>query len=571
MPRRFLPIFLVVLSLGATRAVAELDIRGVDGELAQNVRAYASIASEACDASQWVIRRRFGKLEQEAREALQPFGFYSPTISASLDVGDDCWHVVLTVDAGEPVRYRTIDVQITGDAAADPAFDTAEILPLIGEPLGHDEYESLKRFLLVRAADRGYLDAAFSENRLDVWPEERAADVALHFDSGTRYRISEVIHEQSFLDPRIVEAYIDLEPGATYDSEDLGRAYNDLSDSAYFGRIDVVADTDAAENGTVPIRITLEPGTRIEYTIGVGASTDTGPRFRTGFRNNRINRRGHRLISDLGASEVIQGIATEYRIPLADPREEWFSFTGSYINENNDTFESEIQRLGVRWTKSMSSRWLRTLSLDFDRERYTVGQAVDTTRFIVPGIAFDQKLSDRDLFPRRGHRLNIEFSGTDESLGSTTRYLQARARGRLIRSIGDKHRLLMRLDAGWTDTSDFDQLPPSVRFFAGGDDSVRGFDYESLGPVDADGNVIGGEFLLTGSLEVERHLRGNFYGALFVDAGNAFNGSDPDIQTGAGLGLKWRSPLGPIRFYIGYPVSADDGSVRFHLRLGADL
>ncbi|MEM9689735.1 MAG: autotransporter assembly complex family protein [Pseudomonadota bacterium] len=571
MPEIRWPLAIIASGLAWTSANAQLEIRGIDGELERNVRAFASIAAEACDASPWLLRRRFRELGKETRKALEPFGYYAPTVSTELSFGETCWQATLTVEPGEPVRYRGIHFNVLGEAADDPVFDAGAVLPTTGDILRHADYEALKRFLQVRAADRGYLDAQFVENRLDVWPEEGAVDVTLNFDSGSRYRIRDVIYEQSFLDPQIVDAYIDLEAGSTYDSEDLARAYNDLSDSAYFGRVDVVADVDAADNGTVPIRISLEPGTRIEYTVGAGASTDTGPRFRTGFRNNRINRRGHRLLADFGGSEVIQGISTEYRIPLADPRKEWFSFTGLYVNEDNDTFESTIQRLGLRWTKAMRSRWLRTLSLDFDRESFTVAETTDTTRFVVPGIAFDQKISDRDLFPGKGRRLNVELRGTDESIGSTTAYLQARARGTLIRSLGDSNRFLLRVDAGWTEASDFSQLPPSVRFFAGGDDSVRGFDYESLGPVDDDGNVVGGEYLLVGSFEYERHLRGNFYGAVFVDTGNAFNGDEPDLQTGAGLGLKWRSPLGPIRFYIGYPVSDDDGSVRFHLRLGADL
>jgi translocation and assembly module TamA len=110
-----------------------------------------------------------------------------------------------------------------------------------------------------------------------------------------------------------------------------------------------------------------------------------------------------------------------------------------------------------------------------------------------------------------------------------------------------------------------------VRFFAGGDESVRGYDYESLGPKDADGNVIGGTNLLVASIEYERHVSGNFYGAVFVDAGNAFDNTDFDPETGVGIGVKWRSPIGLVRLYLGYPVTADDGKVRFHLRLGADL
>ena len=125
---------------------------------------------------------------------------------------------------------------------------------------------------------------------------------------------------QSFLDPEVARGYIDIEPGTPYDSAYLARAQRDLAESAYFGSVDIVPDLARAANGRVPIRITLQPGIRIEYTVGVGASTDTGARFRAGFRNNRLNSSGHRIISDLNVSTVIQGVTAEYRIPRRDPR-----------------------------------------------------------------------------------------------------------------------------------------------------------------------------------------------------------------------------------------------------------
>ena len=567
--RRLTLALLLLPSIGA----AELAVSGVDQDLERNVRAFVSLAGEDCDTEDWLVRRRFRNVESEAREALEPFGFYAPQITSALNLDEPCWRATITIAPGEPVRYREVRLLIEGAAAADPIFEALKqpqaLVP--GAVLRHADYDRLKRSLQVRAADRGYVEARFLENRLDVWPEQHAADVVLHFDSGPRYRFGEIEYEQSFLEPAIVAGYLDLERGALFDSADLAAAHRDLADSAYFGNIDILADVENAANGEIPIRIVLQPGTRIEYTVGVGASTDTGARFRAGFRNNRLNKSGHRIITDLGISPVVQGLTAEYRIPLSDPRREWFSVTGALSNEETDTFDNEAQRLGLRWTKTISEKWLRTLSLDASNESFAVGEDVDTTRFIVPGIAFDQKISDRDVFPAYGRRLGAEIRGTDEALGSTASYVQATAWIRWIHSFGKKNRILARLNAGTTSSTDFDELPPSVRFFAGGDESVRGYDYNSLGPEDDDGNVIGGDNLLVASLEYERHLRGNFYGAIFVDAGNAFNGTDVDPEVGAGLGLKWRSPLGPIRLYLGYPVTADDQSVRVHLRLGADL
>lgn len=565
-------LFLVVLLLPSVLA-AELAITGVDGELERNVRTFATIASESCDAEAWLVRRRFRALESEARKALEPFGYYEPTITTSLSRDEDCWSATVAIDPGAPVLLRRVDIRVDGAAASDPSFQAlVDLSPLTqGKTLRHVDYENLKKSLQIRAAARGYFEAAYTQSQLDVWPEDGAADITLHFSSGPRYRISEIRQEQGFIDPAMVTAYLDLEVGAYFDSADLARAYRDLSDSAYFGQIEVSPDLATAAEGQVPVGVILEPGTRIEYTIGVGASTDFGPRFRSGFRNNRINRKGHRLISDLGIAEEIQGLAIEYRIPLRDPRREWFSVTGGYLNEEIDTFENETERVGIRWSKAMSDTWLRTLSVDASRESFEIGEDIDTARSIVPAINFDHKRSDRDIFPRQGRRLGFEVRGTDEAIGSSMSYVQATAWMRWIRSFGQHNRLLARLNAGVTGSSDFSKLPPSVRFFAGGDESVRGFDYDTLGPTDAEGNVIGGNNLLVASLEYERHLKGNFYGALFVDAGNAFDDTDFTAEVGAGIGIKWRSPLGPLRLYLGYPVSDDEESLRVHLRLGADL
>ena len=110
-----------------------------------------------------------------------------------------------------------------------------------------------------------------------------------------------------------------------------------------------------------------------------------------------------------------------------------------------------------------------------------------------------------------------------------------------------------------------------MRFFAGGDQSIRGYDYHSLGPEDADGNVIGGSSLLTGSIEYEHRLFGNYYGAAFVDAGNAFDGTDLNAVVGAGVGIKWRSPIGPIRLYVAHPFSLDETGIKLHVSVGVDL
>jgi len=149
--------------------------------------------------------------------------------------------------------------------------------------------------------------------------------------------------------------------------------------------------------------------------------------------------------------------------------------------------------------------------------------------------------------------------------------VQATALGKWIWSLPRGQRILIRTQLGATAEREFEELPASVRFFAGGDNSVRGYSFEELGPVDADGNVIGGSSLATGSFEFEQPLRARWSMAFFVDSGNAFERSEMDAKTSVGLGGRWQSPLGPIRIDLALPLEDDHDDWRVHITLGPDL
>jgi translocation and assembly module TamA len=167
--------------------------------------------------------------------------------------------------------------------------------------------------------------------------------------------------------------------------------------------------------------------------------------------------------------------------------------------------------------------------------------------------------------------LSLELRAATDAVLSDTSFLQAIARGKWIWSSPRGRRFLVRGDIGVTAQSDFADLPASVRFFAGGDNSVRGYEFDALGPVDAAGQVIGGSALATGSFEFEQPLTARWSMALFVDSGNAFEGSHIDARTGAGLGARWQSPLGPIRLDLAHPLDDDTTRWRLHVSLGPDL
>ena len=566
-------LFLWPLLLLGPPAHAELEIKGISGDLEQNVRAFVELGREACDAPQWRVNRRFRAATRQAASALEPYGYYNPDVRAELAFGERCWTATLAIRPGPRVTYRHVDVRVSGDATDDPGFTGYE-QPLglqSGKPLVHQAYENFKEMLQVRAAERGYIEARFTESSFEIWPDELAADVRLQFESGPRYRFGDVRIAQSGLDERLIQRYLDLPYDEPYDGRKLTDAYRALSNSGYFSRILVTPEYDEAADGRIPISVDLQPGDRIEYNIGAGYATDTGMRFRLGVRNRRVNTEGHRLDADLRYSKVRTGILAEYRKPLRNPRTEWMSYTGAIESETTDTSESDLIRAGVRRSRQFAPNWLRTASLDVNYESFLIGTVDDNSLLVLPAIAFDNKEADQDLHPTHGRRLGLELRGTHRAIGSSTNFLQVVGRARFIRSFGTDSRLIARGTIGFTAKEEFDALPPSVRFFAGGDESIRGFNYKSLGPLDQDGNVVGGSNLLVASLEYERRLKGEFFGAVFVDGGNAFDGTEVDPAYGAGLGIKWRSPIGQLRFYLAHPLNKSDDSIKIHVSLGADL
>ena len=555
-------------------AWAQVSVSGLEGVLLDNALIHLSLDEEACDAPDWRIQERFSRAEQEIRSALEAFGYYSVAIVEQLELGETCWTATFDVEPGEPVRLRVVDVQIGGPASGDPVFPriVAGSALVAGEPLQHATYDQLKRRLIEVAQQRGYVEARFSASAIDVFPREGAADVTLHFESGPRYTFGDIQFSQDVLDRDLLDGYYVFRRGEPYDRARLTELYAALTDSGYFNAIEVRPQPPDAELKEISVLVTLSGVRRQAISYGLGFSTDTGPRFRFGRVNRRVNTRGAQSGVNGQLSPVVSEIGYNYRFPYGDPRSEWISLDAGVKREDTETATSDTLELGVRRVVARRSAWRETQFVDFMIEDFVVADTRSRTRLVTPGIGWLKVSADNTMRPSRGYRLGLEISAANESLGSDTSFAQIDATVKWIRSFSSNTRVLLRARLGFTWHSEFDELPPSVRFFAGGDNSIRGYKFESLGPVDADGDVIGGDRLAVASAEYEFRVSPNWSAAFFADAGNAFEGTDFETRTGAGFGLRWHSPVGPVRFDIAWPVGDELAKdPRLHVSLGADL
>jgi translocation and assembly module TamA len=561
------------MAAAAFPVFAEVSVSGVSGEVRDNVLLLLSLDAEPCDAPRRRIERAFEESIDSVRSALEAYGFYAPVISSDLQFGDDCWTAEYSIDPGEVVRLRNVNMQIGGEAAGDAAFttliDTSGIV--VGAPLEHGRYDALKSALRRLALERGYEDADFDEARIDVYADELAADVTLVFSSGERYRFGDVAIEQDVLDPALVGGYLQITPGDFYDSRRIANARLELVNSGYFDDVVVRPGTADRASKTIPIAVRLTPAPRKWVNYGVGFSTDTGPRLRFGRNIRRWNEAGHQLTFSALLSPVVTEVTSNYRMPHGNPRYEWLSFDGGVKREYTDTSKSRSLQFGARRVREGEGSWMRTQYTSLLVEDFDVGGQSGRSRLLMPGMQWSRLVADNAIRPDRGSKLEFDARGAGDSVGSDTTFVQIQAQGKWIWSLRNRARILVRGRGGRTWERAFEELPPSVRFFAGGDNSVRGYGFETLGPTNADGEVIGGSRLVTMSFEYEHPVRQLWSIALFADAGNAFNDSSWNLQRSVGIGARWQSPLGPIRVDLAQPLDGTTRDVRLHISLGPDL
>ena len=577
--------FCAVCSFWSGEALAEesveVEVSGLAEDLEKNVLAYLSIADlgkEGAEASQPDtennVRRLHGAARTEIERALQPFGYYEPAIRSTLQRADDGWLARYDVEAGPPTVVDAVEIRAVGDGAEDPSVGAAlasiEIAP--GQQVQHAKYEAAKQLLFDASRDAGYIDAIYRQAQIRVRRAERKADIQLVLDTGPKYFFGDIQIEQDILNPTFVERHVTIEPGEPFDSHRLIDLQLTLGDSGYFEEVTVDVRRDEAVDRRVPIVVHTTPRATQEYTVGVGAGTDTGPRLRFGTELRRLNRRGHRFNADVRVSGIATTGAAEYQIPVKNVATDTLRFRGSIGTREIGDLDTEQVSLGT----SLNDVWhgfQRRLYFTTERERWTENEQELTETVLYPGIQITSLtiLDAESLLTRKGYSWTTDVRGGSESLNSSASFLRLHVTGNFVVPLAERIRFLFRAEYGAIDVDDLSRLPPSQRFFAGGDRSVRGYRYEKLGPTDTTGAVAGGRYLVAANAEVDYLFFRNYGAAVFYDAGNAANEPWPDVKRSVGIGMRWRSPVGMLRIDIAHPQDDPDTDYRLHLSIGSDL
>ena len=599
--------------------VTKVDIDGLpDPEMVENVRASLSL-SDAIGKD--VSGRRLGYLlreaEAETREALEPFGYYSPTITLQRSdrdapEGDDAeppaaspppatdaatgdaqraaranrkLSVAIRVALGEPVRIRGFNVGVDGAGAGDKGVRAAlaAFAPRPGAVLEHARYESSKTQVGRALAAHGYFDADFSTHEVRVTRAEHAADIDLRWTSGERYALGDATFSQApkqVIRDKLLRKLVRWTPGDPYDEAELDRLRSSLTALDYFGLVDVSSKPEDAENGRVPVQVDLTPAPRSIYTTGLSYGTESGPGVRFGIERRYLNSRGHKALAQIDYARDRKTATVQYRVPAFAWLDGWYTASLQAADEQTDFLDTRR----VEFVASRSGQYNDYLNLvaalHFLRERWAFLDDSDPdappdyryATFVFPELRAEYIDVDNRLAPRRGLGGTLMLRGGG---GDGASFAQVDAGVQWFHGFDPESRLIVRGEIGHTFSGELLDMPPSLRFYAGGDRSIRGYGWREVGPrirnAAGDEFAVGARNLLTGSVEYERYFNGPWGAAVFVDSGSAFDGTTPDMHTGVGIGLRWRSPVGPVRIDIARGLNDPDSPFTIGLNIGSDL
>ncbi len=564
----------LVMSLSAAAlADARLDVQitPANPDLKANIEGYVG---ELGERNAQALRNFSLGAEQQAEKAAQALGYYQAQIDSEIQDGENP-RLVIKVLPGEPIRLRNVVVRVEGPAASLKAFKVPQSDALkTGAVLNHGHYEDAKRLIQNQASRYGFFSGRFTSQRLSIDPRAGVADIELVYDSGPRYSLGKVMFSgDSPFDEDLLKRMVPFKENTPYDSQLIAELNQAMQASGYFEGVRVDAAPTAAVGQVIPVTVQLETRKPRTMGLGLGFSTDVGPRGRANWTRHWANAQGHSYGFESEISAPRQNVGLWYDVPLDPPLTDKLRFAGGYQYEEiagTDSL-SKLLTVGPEWHSKLPSGWERVISLKWQREEYRLGDDSGLSTLLMPGISYSYLRSDDRIDPHKGYRLQFDAQVAKEGAGSDANLIRGNVLLKGLTTVAQNHRFLGRVQFGGNFTDGYTSIPPSLRFFAGGDQSVRGYDYQTLSPTNSDGDRIGGRYMVAGSVEYQYSIAEKWRLATFVDQGNSFNNLDlPSLKTGVGFGVRWVSPVGPLRLDLAHPLD-DDGGVRLHFSMGPEL
>ncbi|HET8705279.1 MAG TPA: autotransporter assembly complex family protein [Pseudomonadales bacterium] len=547
-------------------AQANVKIEGVSAELEKNIRAHLGEVSDSTLGKPKTLRRMVSEAVVSASKGL---GYYHATETHEVDGKN----LTIKVEHGPRVHIVNSEVRIIGDGAGERWFlnlmkDTGLN---VEDSLNHARYQSLKKKLRQTAQRHGYFDANFEQQKIQIDTEANTADVRLVFNTGPRYQFGDFIITGTALKPSVIRNLASFEAGDPFDATKVTKFNRNLLESRYFDDVRINVDPMKREGNRVPIEVKLRDVSDHKFGVGMGYGTDTGARLKFTWDRFLVNERGDSLSVAMQVAQIYQSITARYRIAGKKAITDYFEIQSGWQHKRVEDKDDTLTNLGFYIQHQAPSLWTRGLFVKLQNESFVQGDTNGSLTYIIPGISFSRTRTRGTIDPVWGDYLWTDLQYSDPGLGSDTAFVRWAGGFKYLRRLEEMHQLQFRAELGNLQSGDFDKVPASMRFFAGGDHSIRGYDYESISPRDDTGQATGGRFLQVGSVEYSYKILDQWRLATFVDTGRAFDHYSDPFYTGVGVGVRWLSPVGIVSIDLAHPDKGGSRDFKIHFYMGPPL
>lgn len=485
--------------------------------------------------------------------------------------------VKVIIDEGKPLFIRNCDIEILGEGANTRIFQNILKNSSINsyDILDHSKYEAFKTKLEDTSLSLGYFDAKLISSRILVFAEQNVADINLVFDTGKRYSFGpfRAVDEKTEELLKPVESLMTLKEGDKFSTRKLTNLSTTLSSTNYYQQIDIQPKVKESEDYKIPVDIQLERKAHNLVSLGVGYSTDEGARIKVDWEKPLLNSYGHSFSSYAKLSQIAQDANIIYKIPYENPLTNYFYLNAAQTHTDfNDTL-SDRSHFSVHYVSEEPKEWRYDWALKAEYEDYEQGSDEGYVFNVMPSLKLSKRQVRGIKDPREGYIIGFEFDGGTKAI-SDLNFYRAKANFKWITSPTLNTRFIVRAEQGGTFGGDWDKVPPSLRYFAGGDNSIRGYGYMDLAPSNK-GGLNGGRYLTTASIEYQFPFGfDNQRLAIFVDGGMATNDYDnfsDDFNLGPGIGYRYISSYGTLRIDLGVAVDDDPTTVKLHFAFGPEM
>ena len=563
-----LACFILLISSAAS-ATFNIEISGVDEEAEKNIRLFFSRWETLPNPKNSQTSKRIHDL---VHRALQPVGYYQSRTEYQIDKST----LRLTIQPGPYIVWNQIHVDIVPEnTITHPDINNLINSPpfIKGQKIHHQLYEAYKKNLLGEFKKKGYLDATLRKNELNIHLQNKTADVELQLFSGERYRIEQINVKGSRLSARTTNTLIGIksEEHPWYDSDNIGQMYDSLLSSGYFKHTQIDTLQSPPNHATLNVELTDNPNNRI--TTGVGYGTDTGVRGKLGWSKPMVNSRGDSFTSLINVSQIGEELTAEYLMPWPHPQERYLKWNTGWKREITTDKETSLLSTGLSFNRAKLKQWQDSYGLNLEKERYKQGDnSTEEITYLYPNFNYLRRIEAHPDWLYNGTLWVWSASGVGVGIfDQETLFFNAEIGLDYALDFTPNHSGIVRIDMGGIATTDFYAVPLTKRFYTGGDQTVRGYRYQSLSSEDEDGELIGGQFLNIFSLEYQYRFKPDWKLALFGDTGRAFISSKEPFNSGVGVGLRWQLPVGMVAFDIAKPLDAEKSNPRLHIYMSTKI